>query len=248
MYPFQNMTIALAAHSIVGALALTSVGAIDAATATINDLRARGASTLTGAGPTCTAVISYSGNTANVNIEAPNGTSIGGSSDVSLPSHGGWANIDSLLPYGIVIQLDKKDITVKYSNDISWTVDSGAPSSNGFDCRQFKFWLITNFWVIEDESKFNTGTLNWTITTLDGTVLGGSPQDDILMSLNNVPATVLTSELDDVVKVYWALDNSMAFDYGTQTVRYANATGPHASLLTGSAPMNVFSWITSGIL
>lgn len=166
MYPFQNMTIALAAHSIIGALALTSMGAIDAATATINDLRARGASTLTGAGPTCTAVISYSGNTANVNIEAPNGTSIGGSSDVSLPSHGGWANIDSLLPYGIVIQLDKKDITVKYSNDISWTVDSGAPSSNGFDCRQFKFWLITNFWVIEDESKFNTGTLNWTITTI----------------------------------------------------------------------------------
>lgn len=90
------------------------------------------------------------------------------------------------------------------------------------------------------------GTLNWTIVTLDGTILGGSPQTDLKCSGN--PSATLTSKLDEVVKVYWPHGDTMSFNYGSQSASYANVTGMQETLLIGSAPMDVFSWTTKGVL
>ena len=137
---------------------------------------------------------------------------------------------------------------IGYSSDPSWDVDAGTTSKQGFDCREFKFWLNTNFWVVESSSAFSMGTLNWTMKALDGTMLGGSPQDDIMAFEDDQPAMLLTSMLDDVVKVYWNSDGSMTFGYGTQILRYPIATGEYVGTFVGSAAMANFTWTTSGVL
>ena len=203
-------------------------------------------STLIGPGPNCTAITIYSDKKANVSILSPSGKVIGGNQAIQLPRRG-WFNLDSKLPRTLAMKPQKHDLLLQYSNDKRWTVRPQKLTSNVFDCREFKFWLITNFWEFEVNKHYHQGTLNWTMAALDGTKLGGSPQTDIV-SGGNHPAASLTSMLDEVVDVYWTNDNAMTFKYGSQTVQLPNATGIHQSSLIGSAPMNVFTWSTSEIL
>ena len=214
----------------------------------VGSIQPRG--TPTGPGPHCTAVTTYIGTTANVTILGPKGNVLGRNDSIEVPGKG-WYNLDSQLPFTLAMKRQKHDaLLLQYSNDEPWTVLPQSPSRNIFDCRQFKFNLITNFWTFEDKKSYDQGTLNWTMRALDETELGGSPQTDLMAQYdgNYEPAATLTSMLDEVVDVYWTTKNAMTFKYASQSVSISNATGAHVSILIGSAPMNVFNWATSGIL
>ena len=204
-------------------------------------------STPVGPGPNCTAETTYREYQASVTIKSPNGTVIGGNSTIPLP-HKGWFNLDSRLPWTLAMKLQKHNLLLQYSNDEPWTVQQNTPTSSVFDCRDFKFWLITNFWPFEESKHIHQGTLNWTIVALDGTKLGGSPQTDLMENSGHHPVASLDSALAEVIDVYWGKNNAMTFKYGQQTAKLDNATGSHQTMLIGSAPMDVFTWTKSGVL
>ena len=198
-----------------------------------------------GPGINCSSVATYADGIANVTILGPTGRVLGRNTTIHLPKKG-WSNLESALPYPLALKKQKKNLLFRYSNDQSWTALYDTPTNSPFDCREFKFWLHTNFWQFSIGKTVGVGTLNWTMVTLDGTKLGGAPQTDIVASKKGF--TPLKSLLDKTVDVHWNKYNNMTFKYGDQTVILPNATGSHSTELIGSAPVNVFSWATSGVL
>lgn len=218
------------------------------------EIKGRGAAaTPTGSGfPMCTLVASYSGTTAKLSIEAPNGTTIGGTDALALKKGTGVCQ-GSGLPYTICATLGKKGLTFTYSNDAPWTIPEGPTARTAFDCRQFKFWFISAFWPLPDsKSKFKMGTLNWTMQAFDGTILGGEPQHDIFTTdtASYEPPATLLSELSQPMTVDWSLqDNSITFALGDQKLRIVNSTGAYSNIfISSSARSDLFQWTRSGIL
>jgi len=233
----------------------STTSAPETATTTTNDLHPRDTPSGTNY-PTCTAITTFTGTTATITIHAPNGSQIGGSAP------GGWAlvaegttQIGSLLPYAITGTLKKKTLTLAYANDPPWTVTENQKSTQGFDCRAFRFHLSTSFWLIGQSKASRFGTLQWNITALDGTWLGGSVQEDIFASgamsgaCGGLPSGCeLRSALEEVVRVDWQMeDKSMSFAYGPKVQRFGNyslAEGMHEFVGTS----NTFTWTRSGVL
>lgn len=205
-------------------------------------------------GPQCIASTTYADNQLSVTVLAPNGTVLGAATSIQLSKSDPY-NLKSALPWPLAISLDKKklNLVLQYSQDPSWTVAPQAtPTNSTFDCSEFKFRILSNFWQIGKQKTHFLGTLNWTMTSMDGTYLGGSPQTDILASANvneGQPAAPLITKLNDIVRVWWGQDDTMTFTYGMQVVSYPKkALGVHETIMIGSTPPDVFSWTTSGVL